>query len=72
MTIEPFGTFLLSKKLEDSNVGVLAQAAARDPKFPRNGTPEDVSKILLRHEAPYEFHEALEEAETEWRNLARH
>lgn len=67
MSIQPFGSFLLSKKSAPGIIGELAQAAASDPKFPRQGTPQQVSELLNRHQAPGEFHEALEEAEAEWR-----
>lgn len=69
MSTQPFGRFLLAQKDAPGPLGELAQSAARDPKFPRDGTPEQVSAQLHRHEAPTEFHEALEEAETTWRNL---
>ena len=69
MATQSFGRFILSHKDAPGALGELAQAAARDPKFPRDGTPEQVSAQLHRHEAPPEFHEALEEAETTWRNL---
>ena len=64
-----FGEFILSKKAAPGALGELAQAAARDPAFPVAGDPMAVSKRLNQHEAPAEFHEALEEAEAEWRAL---
>ncbi len=64
-----FGQFLLSKKQAPGILGELAQSAARDPRFPRYGDPQEISKILHRHEAPPEFHEAMEEAVTEWQSL---
>lgn len=69
MSVQPFGQFLLSKKQSSGVIGELAQAAARDPRFPRHGNPEEVSQVLHRHEAPPEFHDAMEDVVTEWRSL---
>lgn len=66
-SIQAFGRFLLAKQRDPGTIGELAQAAARDPKFPRDGSPEQVSKLLNQHQAPPELHEALEDAVTEWR-----
>lgn len=69
MSIPSFGRYLLAQKNAPGMLGELAQAAAADPKFPRDGSPRQVSELLNRQQAPTEFHEALEEAETAWRNL---
>jgi len=69
MSNQSFGQFLLSKKQASGALGELAQSAARDPRFPRNGSPQDVSKVLHKYEAPPEFHEAMEDAVTEWQSL---
>lgn len=69
MSIPSFGRFLLSKQHAPGALGELAKAAASDPKFPREGGPREISQRLNQHEAPPEFHEALEDAEAEWRNL---
>lgn len=67
MSNQPFGSFLLSLKNTGGVIGELAQAAAKDPSFPREGSPRDVSQLLNRQQAPGEFHEALEDAEAVWR-----
>lgn len=69
MSTQPFGRFLLTQQNAPGALGELAQAAARDPRFPKDGNPRDISQRLNQHEAPPEFHEALEEAEAEWRSL---
>jgi len=69
MSVQSFGQFLLSQKGVSGAVGELAKAAALDPKFPKQGTPQDVSKRLHASEAPVEFHEAMEDAVTEWQSL---
>lgn len=69
MSVQPFGRFLLSKLNAAGALGDLAQAAAKDPRFPKDGSPRDVSQLLNQHQAPPEFHEALEEAECEWHGL---
>lgn len=62
-----FGRWLLEQKLKSGAIGELAAAAARDPKFPRDGSPEDVSAHLNRCMADGDMHEALETAELDWR-----
>ena len=69
MSVQSFGRFLLSKQHADGALGELAKAAASDPKFPRDGSPREISQRLNEHLAPPEFHEALEDAEAEWRSL---
>ena len=67
MSAQSFGLFLLGKRTASGTLGELAQAAARDPAFPKNGSPEQISRLLNRHQAPAEFHDALDDAEAEWR-----
>ncbi len=69
MSIQPFGQFILSKTGTPGVLGELAQAAAKDPRFPRNGKPNEVWARLYAEEASVEFHEALEEAMAEWSSL---
>jgi uncharacterized protein YozE (UPF0346 family) len=57
MAIQSFGQFLLSQKSASGSLGELAQIAARDPKFPRNGTPEQISHLLNQQEADIAYHE---------------
>lgn len=70
MSRKPFGEFILAKKGASGALGELAQAAAGDRGFPTGGDPQAISKRLNEQMAPAEFHEALEEAEAEWRALA--
>lgn len=69
MSTQSFGQFLLAQKNATGALGELAKAAAADPKFPKQGSPVDVSKRLHQHEAPAEFHEAMEDAVSEWTAL---
>lgn len=64
-----FGRFLLGQAQAPGVLGELAQAAACDPRFPKDGGPEEVSRRLNEREAPGEFHEALEEAVADWQAL---
>lgn len=66
MSDQSFGQFLLSQKGAPGALGELAQAAAKDPHFPKQGGPNDVAKVLHTQQAPPEFHEAMEEAVGEW------
>lgn len=70
MSQQAFGQFLLTKQQAPGTLGELAAAAASDPKFPRQGKPEDVSLLLNRHQAPGDWHDALEDAVAEWQSLA--
>ncbi len=62
----PFGRWLLDQKHRTDDVGLLAKACATDPKFPRDGSPRDVSARLNLLQADPELHEALETAEMDW------
>lgn len=66
MPEQSFGQFLLSQKSASGALGELAQAAAKDPKFPKQGEPKDVATLLHTQQAPPEFHEAMEDAVAEW------
>ncbi len=48
-------------------VGELAKALRADPRATRMATPQDLSKRLNQDEASWELHDALENAESEWR-----
>ncbi len=61
-----FGTWLLGQAKRDDQVGDLARAAHRDPRFPIDGGYEDVSERLNKLEADPDMHVALEDAELEW------
>lgn len=61
-----FSRWLLSQKKRDDAVGELAKAAHRDPKFPIDGSVQDVSARLNKLEADPDMHFALEDAELEY------
>jgi hypothetical protein len=62
----PFGRWLLSQVHRDDAIGELAQRAARDPAFPRDGTADAVSCRLNAVGADGDMHSALEDAELDW------
>ena len=61
-----FGRWLLSQTDRDDAVGELAQNAARDPGFPRDGTTDTVSCRLNTLGADGDMHLALEDAALDW------
>lgn len=61
-----FGSWLLAQKSRSDAVGHLAQAAATDRQFPRDGDPKAVSRRLNQLGADTEMHEALEAAELDY------
>jgi hypothetical protein len=61
-----FGRWLLQQTSRTDAVGELAQRAARDPHFPRNGTPDAVSCRLNAVGADGDMHSAFEDAELDW------
>ncbi|WP_425230250.1 YozE family protein [Sphingomonas sp.] len=61
-----FGQWLLNQKNRTDAIGELAQAAARDPGFPREGTADAVSCRLNAVGADGELHAALEDATLDW------
>ncbi len=66
-TMKPaFGRWLLQQANRADAVGELAQRAARDPQFPRNGTPDAVSCRLNAVGADSDMHAAFEDAELDW------
>ena len=62
----PFGRWLLRQTSRTDAVGELAQSAARDPHFPRDGTPDAVSCRLNAVGADGYMHSAFEDAELDW------
>lgn len=62
----PFGRWLLTQQTRAGAIGQLAQCAAKDPAFPRDGTPDKVSCRLNAVGADGDLHEALEEAALDW------
>lgn len=65
----PLGRWLLEQKDRADPIGALAQAAAQDAGFPREGDFKAISARLNAIQADGEMHDALEEAEIDW---ARH
>lgn len=65
---ESFGSWLLRQKDRDGWVGDLAKAAKADPKFPRQGSPEDVRARLRETMAEGDMFETVDDAEGDWQN----
>lgn len=63
-----FGRWLLSQADRSGSIGELAQSAARDPGFPRDGTLDAVSCRLNAVGADGDLHAALEDAALDWSN----
>jgi uncharacterized protein YozE (UPF0346 family) len=61
-----FGRWLLSQATRSDPIGELAQRAARDPGFPRDGTADAVSCRLNAVGADGDVHQALEDAELDY------
>jgi hypothetical protein len=61
-----FGRWLLNQVNGGGAIGQLAQAAAGDRQFPKDGDVAAVSKRLNQLQADGDMHAALEEAETDW------
>ena len=66
MPRQTFGAWLLGQKKRDDWVGQLANAAARDPQFPRSGSVKDVYERLNALQAEGDMFQAVEDAESEW------
>jgi hypothetical protein len=47
----------------------MADAARKDPRFPRNGSPDDVRKHLNAMQAEGDMFEAIDDAELDWLSL---
>ncbi|WP_159978140.1 MULTISPECIES: hypothetical protein [unclassified Novosphingobium] len=63
----PFGRWLLMQVDRDGIIGQLAAAGRADRSFPRNGDPEAVRKRLSEQGADPDMHEALDDAELDWK-----
>ena len=61
-----FGRWLITRERRHDWVGQLADAARRDPAFPKTGDPEDVRQHLSNRGAEAEMFEMLDDAEVEW------
>ncbi|MDH7971740.1 hypothetical protein QH494_06050 [Sphingomonas sp. AR_OL41] len=61
-----FGRWLLAQASGSGAIAELAQAAAGDRQFPKDGDVQAVSKRLNQLQADGDMHLALEEAELDW------
>jgi hypothetical protein len=63
---EPFGRWLIAQKDRGDWIDALADAARKDPRFPRNGSPDDVRGHLNAMQAEGDMFEAVDDAEADW------
>jgi hypothetical protein len=66
---EAFGRWLLAQRGHGNWVDDVADAARRDPAFPKDGSPEEVRKRMIDKGADSETLEALDDAERAWWSL---
>jgi hypothetical protein len=66
---EPFGCWLIAQRDRGDWVDALADAARKDSRFPRNGSPDDVRKHLNAMQAEGDMFEAIDDAELGWLSL---
>jgi hypothetical protein len=66
---EPFGRWLLAQRDRGDWVDPLAEAARRDPGFPKDGDPEAVRKRLRDMQADGDVFQAIDDAELDWLSL---
>ncbi len=62
---ETFGGWLLAQEA-DCRISELVTAAKADPKFPRNGNPEEVRLHLSAMQADSAWFSVVDDAETDW------
>ncbi|WP_369751203.1 hypothetical protein [Novosphingobium sp. AP12] len=63
----PFGRWVLQQIDRGGFIGELAKAAKIDRAFPKDGSPEAVRKRLSEQGADPDMHEALDDAELDWK-----
>jgi hypothetical protein len=63
----PFGRWVLDQIDRGGFIGELAKAAKSDRAFPKDGDPEAVRKRLSEQGADPDMHEALDDAEIDWK-----
>lgn len=63
---QPFGAWLVRRTGARGFVAQLADSAAKDRSFPRQGTVDDARKWLQGQRASGDDREALEDAESAW------
>jgi hypothetical protein len=64
----PFGRWILMQAERGGLIGRLAAAAKSDRAFPKEGDPTDVRKHLNLLGADPDMHEALDDAELDWKS----
>jgi len=62
-----FGAWLIQQQDRGGFIGELAEAAKADRAFPRDGDPEAVRTRLGEQGADPDMHEALDDAELDWK-----
>ena len=67
-----FITWLKGQFQRDDDIGALARALRVDPRSNGLKSVDDLSKRLNQQEAPWEFHDALDAAKTEWQAEGTH
>lgn len=67
---QQFGAWLVGQAKRTDWVGLLADQAARDPRFPRSADPEEARKYIGGRGAEADQFEMLDDAEAEWLRLA--
>lgn len=65
-TPHDFIQWLRGQHTREDMVGELARSVRSDPRGARLASALDLSKRLNQDEASWEFHDALEQAESEW------
>lgn len=65
--VVPFGRWVLQQIDRGGFLGDLAKAAKADRAFPKDGDPEAVRKRLSEQGADPDMHEALDDAELDWK-----
>lgn len=64
-----FGRWLLQQKDRGDWIDGLAAAARADPRFPKEGDPEQVRKRLTEMDAEGDMFEALDDGEMDWLSM---
>jgi hypothetical protein len=64
----PFGRWILQQAESGGLIGQLAAAAKSDRAFPKDGDPIEVRKRLNLQGADPDMHEALDDAELDWKS----
>lgn len=65
-----FGGWLVGQQRRNDWVGLLAEHAAKDPRFPKSGDPHAVRAHLSKCGAEPDLFEMLDDAEAEWLRTA--